>query len=200
MQDGERKIPIHFEVKGQGHNQGSFWGAILQDSPIFFCIIALILLQCKNSRNINIEASRIELDSFRVDFVLFQWNLRLGSVWVNGTLPVWFRSVNWQDIDFLFLWRPKKFKVSLRRDNQDSILPMKQPLLLLFLWGRNAATSRAKHPLKSLYFKEINMLVLCPNPWIYLGTIPRSGYQQLDFFWTKSSIFFLRLKINCRSL
>ena len=30
--------------------------------------------------------------------------------------------------------------------------------------GRIAATSRAKHPLKSLYFKEINMLVLCPNP------------------------------------
>ena len=33
--------------------------------------------------------------------------------------------------------------------------------------GRIAATSWAKQPLKSLYFKELNMLVLCPNPWIY---------------------------------
>ena len=114
--------------------QGSFWGAILRDSRIFFSKIALILLQCENSRNIDIEASGIELDSFRVDFVLFQWNLRLNSVWVNDTLPVWFRSVNWQEIDFLFLWRPKKFKVSRRRGNQDWILQVKQPLLQLLLW------------------------------------------------------------------
>ena len=109
--------------------QGSFWGAILRDSRIFFSKNALILLRCENSLNINIEASGIELDSFRVDFVLFQWNLCLNSVRVNDTLPVWFRSVNWQEIDFPFLWRPKKCKVSLRRGNQDWILPIKQPLL-----------------------------------------------------------------------
>ena len=57
--------------------QGSFWGAILRDSRIFFSKIAFILLLWENSRNIDIEASGIELDSFRVDFVLF---LRLNSV------------------------------------------------------------------------------------------------------------------------
>ena len=67
------------------HGQGSFWGAILWDSRIFFSKIALILLQCENSRNIDVEATGYELDSLRVDFVLFQWNLCHDSVWVNDT-------------------------------------------------------------------------------------------------------------------
>ena len=65
--------------------QGSFWGAILRDSRIFFFKIALILLRCENSRNTDVEATGIELGSLRVDFVLFQWNLRRNSVWVNDT-------------------------------------------------------------------------------------------------------------------
>ena len=65
--------------------QGSFWGAILRDSRIFFSKIALILLRCENSSNIDIEATGIELGSLRVVFVLFQWNLRHDSVWVNDT-------------------------------------------------------------------------------------------------------------------
>ena len=85
--------------------QGSFWGAILRDSLIFLSKIALISLRCENSRNIDMEATRIELVSFRVDFVLFQWNLRHNSVWVNDTLLCWFSSVNWHKINFVFLWK-----------------------------------------------------------------------------------------------
>ena len=57
---------------GPVDSQGSFWGAILRDSRIFFSKIALILLRCENSRNIDVEATGIELVSLRVDFVLFQ--------------------------------------------------------------------------------------------------------------------------------
>ena len=67
--------------------QGSFWGAILRDSRIFFSKIALILFWCENSRNMDMEATGIELVSFQVDFVFFQWDLRGDSVWVNDTLP-----------------------------------------------------------------------------------------------------------------
>ena len=97
------KLPLLNYVYVTVLYQGSFWGAILRDSRIFFSKIAFSLLRCENSRNIDMEATGIELDSFRVDFASFQWNLSHDSVWVK---PFWFRSVNWHKIDFIFLWRP----------------------------------------------------------------------------------------------
>ena len=148
--------------------QGSFWGAILRDSRIFFSKIALILLRCENSRNIDVEATGIELGSMRVDLVLFQWNLRHDSVWVNDTFAflVHFSELTRDRLrasSYLCL-RRKDFKEFRRWSTHGWILPIKQRYFCNSYGyshgGRMAVTSQAVRD--SFYWNDEGRKLLTP--------------------------------------